>query len=528
MNKFYLSVCLLLISYLAQAMPQTPELRASVDRQRLYQGESLELTLLLSPANDLQEPDIQPLKQDFNLLSSRQNFQQHNGVQQRRWVFRLSPKHQGVQQIPAVQLGQLSSQPIALQLLAQPQPEQQADSRFFLHTSLSKSRVYLHEQSILRLRIYHASPFVSGTQLQHLSMPQARVEQLGQPRTSEQIINQQRYGVIEVSYAIYPLQTGTMQIPSLEFNATPIKDGPALHQAGIIEPDRPLQLSSTPLPLEVLPPPAEFPANAHWLPVAKLQLEQSWTPANGIGSSEQAIQRQLELRVDGLPASLLPNLLPEHQQHFQLYTNPVSRRETSNAGGISSQQTESQALVANEAGNYLIPEQSLPWWDTTNNRLAYASLPEQILRIHNPASTQIFHEPDSEQHYWQLLSFFLALGNLLFFTLWRMGRQQSDKSHNNHSNNRLLENLRRACKNHNPQQARSAIDALARQASITPSEAARLSPEFALALTELNTVLYTNNQAQTWLGDNLWNAVSKLRTFNQQQNSDSLPPLYPP
>ena len=524
MNKFCLTCMLLLCATTAMAGVQFD---ATVDRDQLYQGESLYLTLQLKPADSLQEPDIQPLKQDYHLLGSRQQFLQQDGVSVRRWIFRLSPKHEEASQIPALQLGQLHSRAIPIRILPSPRFDGSATDSFFIQTSLNKQQVYLHEQSILRLRVYHSTPFFSGARLQHLEMPGARVEQLGELHSSEQVINGRQYSVVEASYAIYPLQSGELEIPAIEFSAIPIREDPALLQAGILEPDSEIRLTSEPMFLQVLPPPEQFPADASWLPATALNIRQSWSPEDAI-HTEQALTRSLELEATGLPASLLPRLLPAQQQHFEVFPSPASQTEHISNSGITSQQIELQALVANAGGSYLIPAQQLPWWNTEKDQLEYALLPEKLIRVQDPAFTARLNSSTDVQ-FWQAVSFLLGLGNLVFIALWRMAKRKPSAQQASASNNsRLLDNLRRACKNNNPVQARNAIDALARSASMTPSDAARLSPEFALALTELNTVLYTNNDYSIWLGDNLWHSVSSMRRFSDNQNSDSLPPLYPP
>ncbi len=525
MKKLLLALIFLFYSYAVCA--QQPEFSASVDRQQIYPGQSLQLTLQLRPAQSLLEPNISGLKQEFKLLGSRHEYLQQDGQSIRQWVFRISPKKPRDSLIPAISLGQLSSSAIAIRVLEQPELHGHQNQDFFIQASLDKQQVYLHEQSILQLRIFHAPPLFGAASLQHLEMPNARVEQLGQPSHDQQIIDGRHYAVMQTSYAIYPLQSGTIEIPAIRFSATPIKDDPRLLQNGIIEADTAVHISSQPLQLKVLPPPAAFPETASWLPASSLQIKQQWSPDNAAATStEQAISRTLQLEAQGLPASLLPEILPARQQHFQVFPSAVLHSQHSSGKGISSQQIEQQALVANEPGSFLLEAMRIPWWNTSSDQLEYIELPEQLIQVRAPALTRII-DANNSLYIWQLLSLLLALGNLVFFLLWHLGKRRTPR-YPSGGNARLLENLRRACKNNNPLQARNAIDALARQASMTPSDAARLSPQFAHALDELNGVLYTDSAAQHWHGEKLWNAVSQLIKFNSSPDNDSLPPLYPP
>lgn len=505
---------------------------AQTDRQQLFLGESLELTLELDDLSYFVEPDISTLKQNFELLSSQRNALAKNGTEPvQQWVFKLLPKRIGALEIPPIQLGKYSSSPINIQVKSFLAPKTLALEPVYMDSQVDTERVYVQAQVLLTLRIYHSIPLYASGQLSALSMPDARVEPLGKPRSFEQFINGVRHGVIEIRYAIFPQKTGAMSIPALAFSTTLTGHDPSSLEPPSNLPGQQIEVRSAQIPLEVMPPPAQFPSNATWLPAQALHLEQQWNPEQAELNTEQALTRTVSIRVQGQPSSNIPVLLAQQQDNFHSYANPIQKQQITNEQGVVSIHHEQLALVGENSGHHEIPAIKLPWWNTVTNQLEYAELPAHFVQI--KPKKQELNLSDIFYLYkdlilWQITSAVLALTSLLFFLLWRHARRQPAIINSSSANNaRLVENLKRACKNNEPILARAALDALARHTEFTPNAAAKISNNFHTALTELNAVLYTETEQQ-WHGKNLWHAFSELNRFNTTQDNATLPPLYPP
>lgn len=492
---------------------------ATTDRQQLALGESFELILELDDSTYFIEPDISPLKEKFELLSSHRSIGNSSDNQTvQRWSFRLLPKHQGEQQIPAIQLGQYLSEPIRIQVDAFPS-EQLSLEPLFIRTQMDTETVYVQAQAILTLKIYHAQTLYGGGHLETLHLPSARIEPLGEPKLSEQMINGILHGVIEVRYAIFPQHVGQLVIPELSFSA--------LLATQDSSPPIQLETHSAAIPLNVLPPPTEFPQDALWLPAKNLTLTEQWQPDVQSLALDTPITRQISIQAEGLPYTGLPSLLPTQLPEFYAYNSPAKRAQSALAHGIVSHITEQQALVAKQQGYLTIPAIRLPWWNTLENRLEFAELPAYELDIKGAASiTSISNNAPVST--WQLLCAILAISTLVFFVLWRHARHQPAIIHQPISkNSQLIEQFKRACKSNNPVQARSCLDTLARNNNFKLNDAAMYSESFQHALNQLNTVLYTEHD-QPWDGQPLLDAFIQLQKSFNADNSDGLPPLYPP
>ena len=208
---------LLLPLLLCTATAQAAELTASVDRSRLNSGETVELTLETSDVTQFGKPDLTPLEPLFDVRGTRQVNQLNtlNGDSRAttRWIITLLPKENGSVVIPPLQLGEVQSQPITVQVVESDSREEKNNlDPVFIEASLDQSSVYVQAQAILTLRIYHSVSLYDDSSLTPLQIADARIEQLGDTRTYEKDINGVRHGVIEMRYAIYPQHSGLLTL----------------------------------------------------------------------------------------------------------------------------------------------------------------------------------------------------------------------------------------------------------------------------------------------------------------------------
>lgn len=514
------------------SLVQAASFTARIDRHELHPGESLLLTLELDQPDYFVDPDITPLQQDFELLSSQhQPLVEQDGQHYSRWFLRLQPLREGNLTIPALRLGELLSAPLRIAVKARDTSQSAGLEPVYIDSSLDREELYLQAQAVLTVKIYHSIPLYSDGQLSPLDIEGARVLSLGEPASYQQYIHGIRHGVIEMHYAIYPQSTGTLTIPPQTFTATLAGDNAySLEDQLLSSPGRKIQVKSAQIPLRVNPPPAEFPTDAFWLPAKKLQISQT-VSSNGKSSLDQAITHGISLEADGLPSSALPSLLPQTLSGMRLYQNPPEQLQKKTVTGLQASQQEQQLLVALHPGSFELPALHLPWWNTETDSLEWASLDANSLQIAAPG-TVTDSEP-AAAHFpaelpWQLLSLVLTLVSLLLTFLWRRARTLPAvvPAPAPRKASRLQEELKQACLQHQPQQARALLDLWLRQHRLSLSGLAQAQPELHTAMRELNQVLYSPN-AITWDGNRLWQALVQWIRQQPQEDSEQLPPLYP-
>lgn len=536
----------LLTFLLWTAQAQASSLIASVDRSQINAGETVELTLESSDATQFGRPDLAPLEPQFEVRGTRQVNQLttlDDNHASTRWIVTLLPKRNGTVVIPALQLGESLSQPITLQVAQTRSQDSQSElDPVFIEASLDQNSVYVQAQAILTLRIYHSVSLYDDSNLSPLQVSDARVEQLGESRTYEKIIDGVRHGVIEMRYAIYPQHSGELLIPAQVFSATLVQ--PASQEATPqgARPGKLLRVSSTQIALNVKAKPASYPADAPWLPARSLSLSESWNPEPDHCQVGDSLTRNLTLKAEGLASAQLPPLPVTDVPGLRRYPDqPQLSNQTGERGLIGSRE-DREALVPSKAGTLELPAVEVVWWNTHEDHLERSRLPARTLQVANnpslivdtPASPVVTVQDDDESLWlWQLSTLILACTTLLGFGLWWRARWQPAilrAAQTGPSPRTLLDDLKRASLANDPQATRQALDAWARQQPETLAEMAARFVPLSDALDGLNGALYSET-GQHWQGEELWRAVRAVPTTERVQDptgdNGSLPPLYP-
>ena len=520
-------------------------LSATVDRARLNEGETLDLILETDNATEFGMPDLEPLKQQFEIVSTRQENRLSSlsgkARSSTRWIITLLPQQSGYVVIPPLRLGEAQSQPITLQVIKAAPSTNGHLAPIFIDSHLDQESVYVQAQVVLTLRIYHSVSLYNDSSLTPLNMPNARVEQLGDARTFETDVNGIRHGVIELRYAIFPQKSGEMSIPPQVFSATP-----ALRDKGYTpfgpRPGKLTRVSSPQIPLDVKPRPASWPADAPWLPARELSLTEAWNPEPHKARVGDSLTRSIMLRAQGLSSAQLPPLTIADSPGLRRYPDQPQQHNEVNDKGLSGSREESEALVPSQSGRISLPEVRVLWWNTQADRLETASLPARVLDVASNPSLEVDtpvgapgrsgEQHDGQLWPWQLACSLLALTTALGFGLWWHARRQPaivPTAQTGPSPHTLLDDLKRACQANDPQATRQALDAWARQQPETLADmAARFEP-LSAAMDGLNGALYSETGHQ-WQGESLWKAIRSLpapEAAAHPQEASPLPPLYP-
>ncbi|MBO2926155.1 BatD family protein [Metapseudomonas otitidis] len=544
MKRLTCALILLLLASLAHAAGFT----ASVDRTRLSEGETVELVLESSDPTLFGKPDLSPLESLFDVLGTRQinRLSTLNGQSNRatRWIVTLQPKQTGYVVIPPLKLGEAETQPIPLHIQKNdPNTDSGKLAPVFIDASLDQESVYVQAQAILTLRIYHSVSLYDDSSLTPLQMADARIEQLGEPRTYEKEINGVRHGVIELRYAIFPQKSGQLMIPSQVFSATLAeRSSQDAYQPFGPRPGRLTRVSSPQIPLAVKPRPADYPADAPWLPARNLTLVEAWSPEPDKARVGDSLTRSLMVKTEGLSSAQIPALPTTSANDLRRYPDQPQLANEVGERGVTGSREEREALVPTAAGRIELPAVDVVWWNTRDDRLEHSRLPARTLEVAvNPAMEPEapVETPGADQPApagaplwpWQLATLILALTTLLGFGLWWHARRQPailPTVQTGPSPRTLLDDLKRACQANDPQATRQALDAWARQQPETLAEMAARFVPLSDAMDGLNGALYSES-GQHWQGEDLWKAIRALpaRQVQQQATASALPPLYP-
>lgn len=538
----------------AQTQPgQKQQTRALLDRDTIFIGETVLLTIETDAGVQGETPDVGQLTRDFDILDSRSSQQVEVIDNQRRerhqWLFELAPKRVGDLTIPALSIGpRLSTRALNLTVLPGPDDQHSSDT-VFIETRAEPRNPYVHSQVRYSERIFLATGLRDNALSRDAPIENAVVQPLGDFREYVARRNGRNYRVYERSFALLPERSGELVLPGLTLRGRRVDNSSSLSRGRLIE------TRSEPITLNVRPQPDDY-SGVHWLPSPELELSEQWSSEEfRVG---EPVTRTVHLNARGLDAAQLPELTAPELDWARIYPDQPETETRHNGNWLESRWEQRQALVPNAAGEFTLPALRLVWWDTEAERERIAELPARTITVlptataaeSPPPTIDPLPEPQDTPTpmivetgaagFWPWISAaLLGVWCLTLLGWWRERRRRRlpPAAHRPDTAPRARvarTALRNACRKGNRQAAAHALLdwAKAEWPDSPPASLGALAartPRARAAILHLDRALYAADVAD-WQGDTLWQAVRAglHETPTERAAPDSaLPPLYP-
>ncbi len=548
----------LLLSLLVfTAAPVYAELSASVDRDRVSMGDSLRLTVAATANELIGNLDYRPLLKDFEILqrSSSSNTSIVNGqkTSSRNIILEITPRRTGTLRIPSLRAGGASTNYLIVSV-SPPANGVATDQTVSFEAELDQASVYVQGQVLLTLRIMQSINLESRS-VTELQLDNAFVKQLEQ-QSFQRTINGRPWLIHEIRYAIFPEESGVLEIPAQTFSAR--ESNGRRSMLGFGSSGRALNRTSNTLSLKVLPRPDSFPGTT-WLPATKLELQESWsTPPEQLHTGESAT-RTVTIRGVGLQGAQLPPTVFPSTGGLRYYPDQPVISEIDSSTGLTGTRKDSAALIPTQEGRWTVPEVRIPWWDTKAGKIRYATLPEREIVVTTGVYMQLDSSPiaivapagavgpidivtatTAGNGLWKFATIVCALGWLCTFLYLLLSRRPLPRTQaenaENLSENKTYKQLMAACAANNAAVARRATMEWA--TTLFPHDAIHSLEEVAGHfqdaemhdnLARLNNQLYSEGGGTTWDSAELTTIAQRLRKQHQVNTtlSDQTLTLYP-
>jgi len=559
MAAFFAGGSALFVSDTAKA----DSLSVQVDRQSISLNETLTLTVSYEGRQVNSDPDFSGLSQ-FDVLANHKSTQHSiingNISASTEWQLTLAPRNSGQVLIPPLSLQGQHSKALTI-TVTEPSSDPGGREDVFLETFVDKSTVHVQEQFIITYRL-HFNQSVDSLDTGQFSIAQARVEEL--PRVDYQkTLGNTAYGVAEFRYAVFPDASGTIQVPAQTWTVR-TTDQPGMNRFGFGGGRFKLhRVRTRELAITVSPKPTDYPVQKPWLPAQNLRITEQWSRSPDEFRVGEPITRTVTVTAEGVGPEQLPPVFDERgTDDLKFYPDKPEQDKQLTAQGVTGTRTESVAIVPNRAGELNLPELSVTWWNTAENRVETAVLPARVLHV-APTDAQSAQSQTAEvvapktviepitpapviavsSSWWPLIALLLAGGNVVFLALWwRASRRvaQSPGAPQQHTNPGLSQALREldsACRSKDAAATRSALQHWARLhwpgRQTTLQDIGRWSsdPAFAGELAKLDALLFANDALstegrQTVDFEELSKAARRFRPTSDQPSQSTLPPLY--
>jgi hypothetical protein len=524
-----------------------------VDRADIELNESFTLEVV-TDANIDAQPDVAALEADFYIGQGSQlsNTTIVNGQIRRSktWTYVLMPRRPGEITIPPISVGNEQSEPLTI-TVSEPSYAPPGVAEVFLTSEVDFDETYVQAQALLTIKIYRSvatrqpalrDPTVTGVEV--LS------ELAGDDRSYEAVIDGTAYNVVERVYALYPQESGVIEISPARFEARVLRNG-RITGRKVFESDA-LTVNVQPIP----PLPAEFP-DAQWLPARDLQLIEDWSRDAAEIKAGEPLTRHVTISALGQLETQIPALAVPEVQGINVYPDKPELSRRIESGGIRGVRKDQYAMIGVTAGVVSLPALEVPWWNTETAEWQVARLPERSITISASAeapaplaeaepattadTTEETQQPAMPGGFWRRVSELLAAVWLVTLLAWwwtsRPAKRQPREPapvplHKRQS--KLLKTARKAAREGDGSGVKQAL--LEWAALEWPDDAPRsigalsqrVSADLANELNAFSSLSYGPNPGD-FDGGTLAKAIRSFSVLTDEQSeaTEELPPLMP-
>ncbi len=350
---------------------------ARVDRAEIELNESFTLEIVVD-SDTSAEPDVAPLEANFYVGQGSQisNTTIINGEisRSRTWSFVLMPRRAGTLTIPRISVGSEQSEPLTI-VVKEPSYAPPGEADVFITTEVDFTETYVQAQVLFTIKIYRAvatrqpalrDPVITGAEV--------LVELAGDDRSYEAIIDGRAYNVVERVLALYPQESGEIQVSPARFEARILKNG-RITGRRVFESEA-QRVTVLPIP----EPPAEHP-NARWLPARDLELEEDWSRVPERLTAGEPVTRHITISALGQLETQIPAIELPSIDGVNVYPDKPDLTRRVEPGGIRGVRSDQYAMIGVTPGPVNLPEVEVPWWDIGAGQWKVARLPERVLEI---------------------------------------------------------------------------------------------------------------------------------------------------
>jgi hypothetical protein len=409
-----LSILLVLVGLALTSVALAGDLRAYFDRKSVFEGDTV--TLVIETTGDsLGQPDLSALNPDFDVLGTSQstNISIINGQRTDtiRLLVSLAPRHRGRIQVPPIPVGNERTEPLMLQVSKLPDDASggAGDDIFVeLEVGADSDKLMVQQQAPMTVRLFSAVPLLRGD-LEDPRVDGALVTKLAKDREYSTQRNGREYRVIERSYSLSPERSGELRIPPVRFEGNirskagrgtgsarslfgdPFFD--RLFQDGSLSQDpfgifnrgKPVSARSRGVTLEVEPRPDAY-AGDHWLPAQTLKIVDSWAESPPELRVGEPVTRTLTIQAQGLSGSQIPQIEIPEVPGLRLYPEEPESETRSDGETLYGISRQDETLIPTKAGELVIPEIQVTWWDTVAQKERATKVPSWNMKVTGTSS----------------------------------------------------------------------------------------------------------------------------------------------
>ena len=350
--------------------------RAWLDRAQVSLGDTVTLNI---QSDSAASPVLTPLGADFELSNQTRSRQVEwiNGRMQTRTLHgvALSPRRSGTLVVPPLQVGQVFTEPLQLQVAAAAPARNDGSALAFIETEVDDSSPYVQQSVGVVVRLFYAAQLASGSLV--LDTPEgASLQVIGQDRTDVREVNGRRYNVAERRYLLIPERSGPLRVAGARFDGRTA--GSFFDDFFGGRGDGRLRAAAADQTLQVQAQPIDAPQP--WLPLHDLRLRYTLAPDRA--RAGEAATLEIEgIAVGATRAQFTDLPVPDVGSDAQVFAEPAQYDETFSGGSPQLKITRRYSIVPRAAGTLEVPGIQMRWWDVKAGQARSSGVPALTLTV---------------------------------------------------------------------------------------------------------------------------------------------------
>ena len=386
-------VFLLTLLLSTAAYADVNSLEATIDRNPVMLDEAIRLTVTADGSADRDAFDSSPLLKDFVVgrtsVSSQTSIVNFDTKRTTVWTTTLFPRKEGTFTIPSLTIEGKSTQPIQVKVI--PVQEQSNVARdYFVTTDIDVKEAYLNQQLLYTVKLFLSSNIERGS-LQAPEMQNAEITQLGEDKQYTDIVNGRRYQIIERQFAVVPQASGEFTLRGPIFTGE-VMAANTNQRFGFFNRTQQINRVGPDITVNIKPIPQgiDYP----WLPSAMVRVDEEWPQGDSFVAGEP-VTRIVTLTALGVVEEQLPDIPEFYPPNFKLYPDQSNTTTVEKDQSLISQRQTSLAIIPTQPGNFVLPEITIPWFNTLTQQTEYATIPARSITVAPASGANNANTPNS-------------------------------------------------------------------------------------------------------------------------------------
>ncbi len=242
----------------------------------------------------------------------------------------------------------------------------------FATVELSRKAVYPGEPFQLTVTTYTSTYYLSPITFQDFRVPNAFTISFSRTLSAIKRIDGQQYATLQFFIQVYPLESGMLEIPSLNLSFQSPPEGDYKGKAQQIE-TQATRITIKPIPDKSIVKP--------WFVSNNVTLSDQWSRSPQTYKVGDVIERQVLVKAYGTLPQFIPELNFESAEHLEIYPKTAELLDKRNDEQAIGWKTQRVLYLLTKAGDVVIPALEINWFNPLSSKANQTKIEAKTIEV---------------------------------------------------------------------------------------------------------------------------------------------------